>query len=244
MSKSMLDLDISLRSFMKYELILFDADGTLFDFEKASEKAIKNGLKNFKLDRWNSDTMTIYRKVNKQIWDEFELKLISAADLKTERFRRFFIEISIENVDPKEFSDYYLHSLSQNTDLINGAEDLVKWCYGKFKIGIITNGLTSVQKPRFSHSILDKYFEHYIISEELGFAKPHGEIFDYSLSKFNHSDKKSTIIIGDNLSSDIKGGNDYGIDTCWINFDNLSSNNILPTYEIKSLDQFKNILST
>lgn len=228
---------------MKYKLVLFDADGTLFDFEKASEEAIKKGFEKFEIGSWNSETMTIYRKINKQIWDEFELKLISASNLKAERFRRFFIEISKENVDPKEFSDYYLLSLSQNTDLIEGAEDLVKWCSENFLIGIITNGLTSVQKPRFGNSILDKYFEHYIISEEIGFAKPHSEIFDYSLNKFDHNDKSSTIIIGDNLTSDIKGGNDYGIDTCWINQFGLIEKSIIPTYEIKDLSELKKILS-
>ena len=229
---------------MKYKLVLFDADGTLFDFERASEEAIKSGLMNFNIDRWNSETMTIYRKVNKQIWDEFELKQISASNLKAERFKRFFIEISVENVDPKEFSDYYLFSLSQNTDLIEGAEDIVKWCYGKFELGIITNGLTSVQKPRLNSSILDEYFEHYIISEEIGFAKPHAEIFDYSFDKFEHTDKESAIIIGDNLTSDIKGGNNYGIDTCWINQTGANNNSIIPTYEISDLTQLKNILSS
>ena len=99
--------------------------------------SLKKSFKKFEIGSWNSETMTIYRKVNKQIWDEFELKQISASNLKAERFRRFFIEISVENADPSEFSDYYLLSLSQSTDLIEGAEDLVKWCYGKFKIGII-----------------------------------------------------------------------------------------------------------
>lgn len=228
---------------MKYKLVLFDADGTLFDFEKASEQAIKRGFEKFKIGSWNSEAMAIYRKVNKQIWDEFELKLISASNLKTERFRKFFIEISAENIDPKEFSDFYLLSLSQSTDLIEGAEDLVKWCYGKFKIGIITNGLTAVQKPRFNNSILDKYFEHYIISEEIGFVKPHPEIFDYSFNKFGHIDKSSAIIIGDNLTSDIKGGNDYGIDTCWINQFGESKDSIIPTFEIKDLAELKKILS-
>ena len=141
-------------------------------------------------------------------------------------------------------SAYYLLSLSQSTDLIEGAEDLVKWCSGKFKLGIITNGLTSVQKPRFGKSILNKYFEHYIISEEIGFAKPNSEIFDYSFNKFDHVDKNSAIIIGDNLTSDIKGGNDYGIDTCWINQFGVSGNSIIPTYEIKDLSELKQILSS
>jgi len=227
---------------MKYELVLFDADGTLFDFDKASEEALKRAMQLFNIDKWNADTWALYKKVNKQIWNEFELKQISAADLKLERFRRFFSALSVTDVEPKDFSDKYLLFLSQGTYLIDGALELVQWCYGKFKLGIITNGLTNVQKPRFNESVLNKYFEHYIISEEIGFAKPHPEIFDYSFEKFNHTDKKSAIIIGDNLTSDIKGGIDYGIDTCWFNALGANSDSIIPTYEINKLENLKDIL--
>ena len=233
---------LSLGKYMKYELVLFDADGTLFDFDKASEEALKKALQLFNIDKWNVDTWRIYKKINKQIWDEFELKQISAAELKPERFRRFFSAISVTEVAPKEFSDKYLLFLSQGTYLIDGAEELVEWCYDKFKLGIITNGLTSVQKPRFYQSVLHKYFEHYIISEEIGFAKPQPEIFDYSFEKFRHTDKNSAIIIGDNLTSDIKGGIDYGIDTCWFNTFGASENSIIPTYKIDNLAKLKNIL--
>ena len=227
---------------MKYELVLFDADGTLFDFDKASEEALKRAMQLFNIDKWNADTWALYKKVNKQIWNEFELKQISAADLKLERFRRFFSALSVTDVEPKDFSDKYLLFLSQGTYLIDGALELVQWCYGKFRLGIITNGLTNVQKPRFNESVLNKYFEHYIISEEIGFAKPHPEIFDYSFEKFNHTDKKSAIIIGDNLTSDIKGGIDYGIDTCWFNALGANSDSIIPTYEINKLENLKDIL--
>jgi len=227
---------------MKYELVLFDADGTLFDFDKASEEALKRAMQLFNIDKWNADTWALYKKVNKQIWNEFELKQISAADLKLERFRRFFSALSVTDVEPKDFSDKYLLFLSQGTYLIDGALELVQWCYGKFKLGIITNGLTNVQKPRFNESVLNKYFEHYIISEEIGFAKPHPEIFDYSFEKFNHTDKKSAIIIGDNLTSDIKGGIDYGIDTCWFNALGANSDSIIPTYEINKSENLKDIL--
>ena len=229
---------------MKYELVLFDSDGTLFDFEMASEAALKNSYHLFGIDgKWNSNTMTHYRKVNKQIWNEFEQKKITPAQLKPERFKRFLSEISEPDIDPEKFSDNYLKILSQGTFLIDHAEDIVKWCAERFKIGIITNGFTSVQKPRFSESILDEYFEHYIISEEIGFAKPYPEIFDYALNKFNHTVKESVIIIGDNLTSDIKGGNDFGIETCWLNEDGKETSEIVPTYEIKNLLDLKEILT-
>lgn len=244
MSKPRNGLDILLGEAMKYELVLFDSDGTLFDFEMASEVALKNSYHLFGIDeKWNSDTMTHYRKLNKQIWNEFEQKKITPTQLKPERFRRFLSEISEPDIDPKKFSDNYLKILSEGTYLIENAEEIVKWCSEKLKIGIITNGFTSVQKPRFSESILDQYFEHYIISEEIGFAKPFPEIFEYAFNKFDHTNKDTAIIIGDNLTSDIKGGNNFGIDTCWLNEEGQENSGIIPTYEIKNLLELKNILT-
>ena len=229
---------------MKYKLLLFDADGTLFDYDKAEEFALKEALCSFGLNIYNPDILQEYRKVNFSIWKEFENNLISAGELKTERFKRFFKIIKIDGkVSPKEFSDVYLSKLSEATFLLPGAEKIVEWCSSRFKIAIITNGLTIVQRPRFNSSSLSKYFFEYIISEEVGHAKPGNEIFDYSFTLLDHSNKDDVLIIGDNLSSDIKGGIDYGIDTCWLNQDgNNNDLKIHPTFEISDLSELKNIL--
>ncbi len=227
---------------MKYKIILFDADGTLYDFDKSAVEALKSSFSKYSIN-WTSERFRIYEEVNKKIWNDFEKGLITTKEIKTERFKRFFTAIGVENIDSLQFSKDYLNFLSQNNYLLDGAADIVKWSSEKFELAIVTNGLASVQNPRFENSELRKYFKHIIISEEIGFAKPKQEIFDYSFELFNNPNKESVIIIGDNLTSDIKGGVDYGIDTCWFNPTKRENNsNIIPTYEISNLNELKKII--
>lgn len=227
---------------MKYKTILFDADGTLYDFDKAAVEALKSSFEKYNLD-WTTKTFSIYEDVNKKIWNDFENGLITTKEIKEERFQRFFNIIEVAYIDSLQFSKDYLKFLSQNNYLLEGAKDIVQWSSEKFELAIVTNGLASVQNPRFKNSELRKYFNHIIISEEIGFAKPKKEIFDYTFNLFNNPSKESVIIIGDNLTSDIKGGENYGIDTCWFNPANTISNSgINPTYEILNLNELKNIL--
>lgn len=227
---------------MKYKTILFDADGTLYDFEKASLQSLKSCFSKYNLS-WSEETFETYEKINKKIWADFEKGLISTEEIKTERFKMFFEYVGITGIDAVQFSVDYLKYLSQNNYLLDDARDIVEKCSKKYEIVIVTNGLASVQNPRFNKSELKKYFSHIVISEEIGSAKPEKEIFDYTFELLNFPSKESVLIIGDNLSSDIKGGEKYGIDTCWINAKNAENHtDIKPTYEIKELNELKNIL--
>lgn len=227
---------------MKYKIILFDADGTLYDFDKAAFEALKSSFTKYELN-WTDDTFEVYEIENKKIWNDFEKGFITTDGIKTERFKRFFEVIGVFGIDSIQFSKDYLEFLSQNNYLLVQAEEIVKWSSEKFELAIVTNGLASVQNPRFMNSELRKYFKHIIISEEIGFAKPKKEIFDYTFEKFNNPSKDSVIIIGDNLTSDIKGGLDYGIDACWFNPTKIENNNgIVPTFEISKLNELKKIL--
>jgi len=115
--------------------------------------------------------------------------------------------------------------------------------YGHTKIYLITNGLTVVQKPRIKNSVIGKYFDGVIISEEVGYAKPHKEIFDIAFNMMDNPEKNEVLIIGDSLTSDIAGGINYGIDTCWYNsFNNEVNDNIIPTYEIRELKELLDLI--
>jgi len=227
---------------MKYELLLFDADGTLFDFEKCEADALNNTLNSFNISSANNDLTALFKKVNYKIWEEFENNLISADNLKVERFIRYFDLLNVDT-DPVDFSAQYLINLSKGTYLLPGAYELLKSISADFKIVIVTNGLTSVQRPRFENSAIKSFVDSYVISEEFGIPKPNSEIFEYALSKAEHPDKSTTLMIGDKLSSDIKGGRDFGVDTCWYNpQQQTNSTDIKPDYEIKSLSEVKQII--
>ncbi|MCF6271471.1 MAG: YjjG family noncanonical pyrimidine nucleotidase [Melioribacteraceae bacterium] len=228
---------------MKYKTILFDADGTLYDFDKAAVEALKSSFNKYEIG-WTAQRFEIYKEVNKKIWNDFEKGLITTKEIKTERFKRFFDVIGVVNIDSLQFSKDYLEFLSQNNYLLDGAKDIVEWCSEKFELVIVTNGLASVQNPRLKKSELREYFKYIIISEEIGFAKPKREIFDYAFELLNNPSKEGVIIIGDNLTSDIKGGVDYGIDTCWFNPKKAKNNSeVIPTHEISKLDELRKLLS-
>jgi 2-haloacid dehalogenase len=227
---------------MKYTLLLFDADDTLFDYKKGENYAFSNTFSDFRLDVDLKKAKNLYKVFNKQAWKDFEKNRITADELKIKRFKLLFDELSLD-VSPQEFSDAYLDHLSNSTFLFNGVEELINDLAGKVTMCIITNGLKRVQRPRFDRSSIGRYFKEYIISEEIGMQKPDESIFQYTFEKLNHTDKEECLIIGDNLTSDILGGIRFGIDTCWFN-PNFGENTtgLKPTYEINYLDDLRSIL--
>ena len=157
-----------------------------------------------------------YIEINKLLWADFEQGKITTQKLRVKRFEILFSNLNI-NYDPKMFSDCYLEAISGESHLIEGAEVVLSSLFEKAGLVLITNGIKEVQRSRLRKSTINKYFSDIIISEEVGAAKPNKIIFGAAFEKMNHPPKKDVLIIGDSLSSDIKGGNDYGIDTCWFN---------------------------
>jgi 2-haloacid dehalogenase len=219
---------------MKYEIILFDVDDTLFDFSKSEKIALHKAFTEFGLPTGLVDYEVDYQEISKVLWGDLEQGLITITDLGIERFKRLFLSHELE-IDAEAFSRAYLEYLGNKTHLVQGAVELCDNLSG-YRMAIITNGFTDVQKSRVEGSPLCKLFEHIIISEEVGFQKPEKEIFDYTFSKLQIKDRAKVLIVGDSLTSDIQGGINYAIDTCWFN-PNLKENNmeIEPTYEIREL---------
>ena len=132
------------------------------------------------------------------------------------RFQRLFDRVGVVE-EPFPFSEDYLTNLSDNSHLFEGVEQLIPELYGKVRMMIITNGFARVQRPRFLRSPIRPYFDDIVISDEVGFTKPDTRIFDVAFARMRQPDKKDVLIVGDSLSSDMTGGERYGIDTCWIN---------------------------
>lgn len=219
---------------MKYDVILFDADDTLFDYGMAEGQAFMNVFAYFGLPTGAEEYAASYQTINRALWADLEAGRITSAALRVERFNRLFAAHQLD-LNPEEFSEAYLRFLGEGTFLIQGAVELCEEL-AAFRLAIITNGIKEVQLSRIKGSPLADTFEQIIISEEAGYQKPATGIFDYAFEKLGITDKRRVLIVGDSLTSDIQGGINYGIDTCWFNpLGKANGSGIMPTYEIREL---------
>lgn len=220
---------------MKYEVLLFDADDTLFDFRKAERHAFISTMEDYGYDFEEEVHLKSYHRINTAIWKEFEKGEITQKKLKVERFRRYREALDLEFA-PEDFAAKYMQHLSHASFLYPDSEELLEKLHGKYKMAIITNGLTDVQTRRIRQSKVSRYFEAIVISEEIKVSKPDPEIFTYTLNKLGHEELGSVLMIGDSLSSDIRGGSAFGVDTLWYNpWKKENTSEIKPTYEVGSL---------
>ncbi|MBN2461238.1 MAG: YjjG family noncanonical pyrimidine nucleotidase [Candidatus Cloacimonetes bacterium] len=232
---------------MQYTVILFDLDGTLMDYEKAEKQALENTFQIIAPRENVAELVKLYRLINRELWSDFEKKLISASALKVERFSRIAGSDLLKGTSIKytamEMSQLYLGFLARYSYLIEGAEGILSFFHGKVLQIIISNGLSEVQYSRLQNSSLAQYLDHVFISEEVGFPKPDPRIFQHIFSHLPEADPHHSIIVGDNLTSDIKGGIDFGIDTCWFNPNKLNRNeDYIPKYEINALLELRKII--
>lgn len=218
----------------KYETIFFDVDDTLLDFGQSERNALHNTFTEYQLANGMADYHMSYRKISNVLWRELEQGKIGLRDLGIERFKRLFQEHKLET-DAGLFSTSYLGHLGKEAHLMPGAEKLCS-ALAEYELAIITNGFKEVQHARLENSPLSDCFSHIIVSEEAGYQKPHPGIFDFAFDKLQLEDKKTVLMVGDSLTSDIRGGYNYGIDTCWFNpLRKENTTGIKPTYEIQHL---------
>ncbi|HAG43502.1 MAG TPA: noncanonical pyrimidine nucleotidase, YjjG family [Clostridium sp.] len=227
---------------MKYEIIIFDADDTLFDFRKSERDAFKNAMVEFNIEYDENYHLKIYSDINTAIWKEFEDGLITQKELKVERFKRLSDKLNID-FDEVKFAKSYMKHLSFASFLYDNSMDLIESLHKNYRLSIITNGLTEVQDNRIRKSAIAKYFENIVISEEVQVSKPDPKIFELTLNNMKYTDKSKILMVGDSLTSDIQGGINFGIDTCWFNPDKITNKaGMKPNYEISNLMDLKDIL--
>ncbi len=227
---------------MKYEIIIFDADDTLFDFRKSERDAFKNAMVEFNIEYDENYHLKIYSDINTAIWKEFEDGLITQKELKVERFKRLSDKLNID-FDEVEFAKSYMKHLSFASFLYDDSMNLIESLHKNYRLSIITNGLTEVQDNRIRKSAIAKYFENIVISEEVQVSKPDPKIFELTLNNMKYTDKSKILMVGDSLTSDIQGGINFGIDTCWFNPDKITNKTgMKPNYEISNLMDLKDIL--
>jgi len=219
-----------------YPWLWFDADGTLFDYNRAEATALKNTFHSLRLP-YEDGYLNIYQRINQGLWQALEKQEITQAVL---RYRRF--ELLLESIQqtgsPHQMSSAYIEHLAICADLIEGAYEVLKTLKETSRIAIVTNGLQAVQRGRLAYSTIKDFVTEMIISEEIGVAKPHAAFFDVAFTRTGQPAKSDVLIIGDSLTSDMQGGVDYGIATCWYNPNGEPRPDHLPiTYEIEQLSE-------
>jgi len=222
--------------------VLFDLDDTLFDFHKAEKIALTKTLVHFGIDP-TEETLALYSTINATHWKRLELGEISREEVKVGRYRELFKTIGVE-CDPVKATAYYESMLAIGHYFMPGAPELLEELYRKYRLYIVSNGTAKVQEGRIGSSGIAKYMDGIFISQILGANKPDKQFFDICFAEIPDFSLSETVIIGDSLSSDIKGGINAGITTVWFNPKGIENDNdIKPDYTIKELSEVPGLLS-
>lgn len=222
--------------------IFLDLDDTIFDFHIAERTALTKTLEYLGIEP-KEKILDRYSVLNLQQWKLLEKGEITRAEVKVRRYRLLFDELGID-CSPEAAAAYYENQLAQGHWFMDGAEELLDQAVGKYRLFIVSNGTAKVQWGRLKSSGIEKHFTNIFISQEIGFNKPSIEFFNSCFAKIDNFDREETIIVGDSISSDIKGGKNAGIKTVWYNPKGEKSAAIKPDYTIKHLRELLPLLKS
>ena len=227
-----------------YKWIVFDADNTLFDYDRAEKEALEQTLESQGID-FRAQVHQSYAEINSGLWKRFELGELTSQEIRVQRFsdlkRRWNFDYQ-----PAEVSSFYLTQLARQSWLLSGARELLEELRNRkqFDLALATNGIADVQRGRLERSGLESYFEAVVISDEIGFSKPSERYFSILFETIGNPPRKEVLMVGDSLSPDITGGIRFGLDTCWVNRSTQPHpENCEPTYQIWDLRELWMILN-
>ena len=224
-----------------FEYLFLDLDDTILDFQKAEHIALSKTLKNFGLEPTET-VLKRYNLINKAHWDALERKELTREQVLVGRFQTLFEEMGI-TVEPVSVARAYEDNLSIGHYFLPGAEEAVERLSKKYKLYLASNGTAKVQAGRLKSANISRFFEEVFVSQELGANKPSPEYFEKCFARIPGFDKTKAIIVGDSLTSDILGGQNAGIATCWVNpHHKQGREDIRVDYEIEALSQLEALL--
>lgn len=221
-----------------YEWILFDADETLFRFDAYQGLQIM-------FSKWgvsfSEQDFQAYQLVNLDLWAEYQKGTISAQHLQHSRFETWAKNLQ---VPPQTLHLAFIDAMAHICAPLEGATSLLNTLKGKSKLGIITNGFTELQQTRLQRTGLENHFDLLVISEQVGVAKPHRDIFEHAFNIMGKPKRENVLMVGDNPIADIQGGMNAGFDTCWLNPNKtVAPDNIKPHFEVATLNELELLLT-
>ncbi len=199
----------------QYQWLLFDADGTLFDFDRAESAAFQRVFCLIGA-AFKPDYLAAYRRINHALWQAVEKGEVTPGFVKVRRFELLLEAIGVTH-SPAAFSARYLDCLAECSELMEHAAEVLQQLHEKYRMAILTNGLQVVQRGRLARSVIRPHIADIVISEEIGFSKPAKGFFDVALARLGNPPRRSALMIGDGWASDIQGAVEYGLDACWYN---------------------------
>ena len=192
-------------------------------------------LRNYGIEP-DAETVQTYRTINGELWRQLEKGQLRRDKLMAERFNRFLKAVNAAG-SGAEMNQYYLDQLSTHPDLAApNVLDVMKELAEVATLAVVTNGFDRVQSRRVAESGLKEFVEEVFVSEKLDSEKPNRKIFDTALRSLGVENRERVLMVGDSLTSDIQGGINAGLDTCWFNpSHNENPGKVCPTYEIETL---------
>ena len=225
------------------EFLFLDLDDTILDFHKAERLAISKTFRQFGLEP-TEEVLTRYSAINRAHWERLERKELTREEVLTGRFAVLFREYGMET-DPERCARAYEDNLSVGHYFLPGAEEALERLSRKYKLYLASNGTAKVQAGRLKSANISHFFQKIFVSQEIGANKPDMAYFSACFAQIPDFDPSRAMMVGDSLTSDIQGGINAGMATCWVNPNGkLAPENIRPDYEIQSLSQLEALLDT
>ena len=223
--------------------ILWDVDGTLLDFIAAEKAAIKTLFGEFNLGQCSDEMIKRYSEINKTYWQRLERGEITKQEVLVGRFKEFFKSEGIDISVVEEFNSLYQLRLGDTIVYHDDSLEIIKSLQGRVRQYVVSNGTVEAQSKKLRLSGLGELVDGIFLSEQIGVEKPNIEFFDKVLEEIKPADRSSILIVGDSLTSDIQGGNNAGIVTCWYNpLGDKAPDKYRIDYEISDLHQIYEII--
>ena len=200
---------------MPYSTVLFDLDHTLLDSDESEAAAFAHTMR-FAGVADHEPLLDTYRRINLAMWAQVEAGTMLANEVRTKRFESFNQVVGID-ADPVAMGDMFVDGLGSFGQLYPGAIETLEAVGAIAVLGLVTNGISEVQRARISRLDLERFFDAVVISSEVATSKPGAAIFDIAFERLGRPERSTTVMVGDSLTSDMVGGHGYGIATCWFN---------------------------